>query len=593
MAPRAGMVGRMQVSTGTAVSTGNTGLGAALARQPLILLALVVACLPLALATTLTMPIGPMYWDHYIYLDAANRISDGQIPSIDFFAPVGALGYYLFAGWLYLFPDGHPLLLASWSLMTVTIPLMALVLHDVQKRSVATAYGLLLPFLLFSLLPFNTGEFYPYPGSHGFAIYNRQVSQLLYVLAAALVFVRGWKMLAAIASLTMLVLTFVKITGLVAGALLCLTAFLAGRLRWQAAFAAGGFFLAACAAVELWSGLVSAYAGDILSLLEINDSSLLPRLLQAASLNFGIMLACFLLALVLLAQGYPALRGALRAFAAQPGRRTFTDMLDQPFFWLAGFVVAGLVFESQNTGSQAFIFLWPLLLAILVRSYRRNSPARFAVVAVLVLAAALPPALTVVQKSARAWIGILNNRPLEHQHLKSMGAVSARDAFLTRAQRLRENYIGYRDAYEALAAAGELPSFLLTSDYDFQALWLQSADQAVSAVLAYEAANDIRFETIMSIDFTSPFAWLLDRQAPEHIAIGADPTRSVPAADQSVIEAVSAVDIALYPTCPPTLGRLKLLELYEPILASGHTRIKLTPCYDAFLRKGLASQQPG
>src|SRR5690606_36540723 len=107
-------------------------------------------------------------------------------------------------------------LLASWSLMTVTVPLMALVLVDVQKRSVATAYALLLPFLFFSLLPFNTGEFYPYPGSHGFAIYNRQVSQLLYVLAAALVFVRGWKMLAAIATLAMLALTFVKVTGLVA-----------------------------------------------------------------------------------------------------------------------------------------------------------------------------------------------------------------------------------------------------------------------------------------------------------------------------------------------------------------------------------------
>lgn len=581
----------MQLSTDTVPPARLTGFFATLARQPLIVLAIVFACLPLALATTLTMPIGPMYWDHYIYLDAANRIADGQIPSIHFFAPVGALGYYLFAAWLYLFPDGHPLLLASWSLMTVTVPLMALVLVDVQKRSVATAYALLLPFLFFSLLPFNTGEFYPYPGSHGFAIYNRQVSQLLYVLAAALVFVRGWKMLAAIATLAMLALTFVKVTGLVAGGLLCLTAFLAGRLRFHAAFIAGLLFLAACGVIELWSGLVSAYAGDILSLLEINDSSLLPRLLQAASLNFGMVLACFLLALVLFVQGYPVLRGALRAFAAQPGRRAFTDILDQPFFWLAGFLAAGLIFESQNTGSQAFIFLWPLLLAILAASYRQANSTRFAVVAVLVLAAALPPAVTVAQKSSRAWIGTLNNIPLAHQHLKSMGAVSAREAFLTRAQRLRENYIDYRDAYEAIADAGELPSFLLTSDYDFQALWLQSADQAVSAVLAYEAANDIRFETIMSIDFTSPFAWLMDRHAPEHIAIGADPTRSVPAADQSVIDAVSAVDIALYPTCPPTLGRLKLLELYEPILEAGHTRITLTPCYDAFLRKALLAKE--
>ena len=111
----------MQASTDTVLSSRRRSLWhdrarAALARRPLIILALVVACMPLALMTTVTMPIGPMYWDHYIYLDAANRIFDGQIPSVDFFAPVGGLGYYLFAGWLYLFPNGHPLLLSSWSL---------------------------------------------------------------------------------------------------------------------------------------------------------------------------------------------------------------------------------------------------------------------------------------------------------------------------------------------------------------------------------------------------------------------------------------------------------------------------------------------
>ena len=93
----------------------------------------------------------------------------------------------------------------------------------------------------------------------------------------------------------------------------------------------------------------------------------------------------------------------------------------------------------------------------------------------------------------------------------------------------------------------------------------------------------------MTIDFTNPFPWLMDRHAPKYVAIGADPYRAVPPPDQRVHDAVSAVDLALYPTCPPTMARLKLLKLYEPALAAGHRRITLTPCFDAFVRDGLAS----
>lgn len=581
----------MQASTETLISGKRNGLGATLARQPLILLALAVACLPLALIATVTMPIGPMYWDHYIYLDAANRISDGQIPSVDFFAPVGGLGYYLFAAWLDLFPNGHPLLLASWSLMTVTAPLMTFVIWDVQKRSTAIAYGLLLPFLFFSLLPFNTAEFYPYPGSDGFGIYNRQVCQLLYVLAAGLVFVRGWKTLAAVTALAMLALLFIKVTGVAAGLVLCLMAFLAGRLPLRAALAAGAFFFAAIAFLEITSGMVSAYAADILSLVLINDTSLLPRLLQAASINFGMVAACSLLGVMLFFNTFPTFYEDIRAFAAKPGFSAFGKVADQSFLWLASFVAAGLLFESQNTGSQAFIFLWPLLLGSMLESYRHKGPSpAFAAAAVLALCAALPPVAAVTQKSARAWIGNVNNTPLEHRNLKSMGAVGLRDLLSVRAERLHTNYKTYRPAYEALASAGELPSFLLYSDLDFQALWLQTTDEAVSAIHAFETQNKVRFETIMAIDFTNPFPWLMDRHAPKYIAIGADPYRAVPPPDERVKEAVAAVDLALYPTCPPTTARLKLLSLYEPSLDAGHRRITLTPCFDAFVRSDIAAK---
>jgi hypothetical protein len=303
-----------------------------------------------------------------------------------------------------------------------------------------------------------------------------------------------------------------------------------------------------------------------------------------------VILSCGILVFVLLFNEFAPFPEKIRAFAAKPGFASLGDVADQSFFWLASFVIAGLLFESQNTGSQAFIFLWPLLLAILLESYRRKGPsAAFATIAVVALGVALPPAITIAQKTARAWIGAVNTATLENRHLKAMGAVGVRDIVSLRAERLHTHYVEYRATYEALATAGEFPSFLLHSDMDFQALWLQTVDGAISAIDSYETVHKVRFATIMTIDFTNPFPWLMDRHAPKYVAIGADPYRAVPPPDQRVYDAVSAVDLALYPTCPPTMARLKLLKLYEPALAVGHRRITLTPCFDAFVRDGLAA----
>ncbi|WP_077961289.1 hypothetical protein [Ensifer adhaerens] len=566
----------------------STGAVIPLARSPLLLLALVLGVLAVLLSFTIPQPIGPMFWDHYLYLDAANRIRDGQIPSVDFFTPVGALGYYLFAGLQGIFPNGQPLLLVSWCLLLVSGPLIALVVIDVQKRSTALAYAILLPFLMFSVLPFNTGDFYPYPGSDGFGIYNRQVCQLLYVLAAALIHVRDPRLLVAAVAGAMAALFFVKITGAVAGTLLCLTAFVSGRLPFRAAVAAGLVVVAILAIVELSFGGVSAYLADILALLSVNDGSLLPRLLQAASLNAGLLIPAGLLCLVLIGTHFSSFAQSLRQLGTGPSLAVVGRVFDQPFFWLSAFVVAGIVFESQNTGSQAFIFLLPLLLKLAIdeATAAKSRPVAIAV-AVLALATALPPATAVVQKSARAWVGAVNNVALESRNLKTMGAVNLRPILALRAQRLRAIYASQRPTFDAFAKADELPSFLLYSDFDFQAIWLTNIDEAIDALKAYEAKNGVRFGTIFNIDFTNPFPWLMDRSAPEHVAIGADPFRAIPPPDEGVRAALSAVDIALVPTCPVTNVNQTLLSLYLPSLETGHSRIMLTSCYDAFIRNGL------
>lgn len=534
------------------------------------------------------MPLGAMFWDQHLYIDAANCIADGQVPAIDFFAPAGSLGYYLFAGWMKLFPQGAILLLASWSLLAVTAPLLALVLYDVQKRSQAAAWALVLPFLFFSLLPFNTGDFYPFPGTDGFGVYNRQVSQLLYVLAAALCFMRAPVLLGFVVALAMLALLFIKVTGVVSGVLLCLMAFAAGRLSFRVALFAGLAFFLSIGLLEIATGIVSAYAEDMTALLILNDTSFVPRLLQGASINFGMLASAGLLAVFLLIVDRGDFAADWRAFRQAP---TASRLFDQDWLWLAVFLIAGLLFESQNTGSQAFIFLWPLVLAILIRAHRSHgaSPA-LAAIGVLAMAAMLPPVVIVAQKTARSAVGSFVDVVLQNRNLKTFGAVSLRPVFVARAERMLPNYIAHRETYEAIVQAGELPANLLYSDFDFYWLWMQTMDDAIDAIRDYETAGNVHFDTIMSIDFTNPIPWLMDRRAPHAITIGADPFRAVPPPDDKVAKAVASVDLALLPTCPPTTGRAALLRLYEPFLKQGHTRIQLTACYDAFVRNELLAK---
>jgi hypothetical protein len=571
-----------------AAQQGKTAGRAAWSASPLIVMGLVLALVPVLLLFPLRVPIGPMYWDVFIYYDAANRIFDGQVPVNDFFTPVGPLGYYLFAGWLALFPNGAPTLLAHWSLLAVTAPLMALVIWHVETRSRTTAYALLIPFLIFALLPFNSREFYPFPGSDGFGIYNRQICQMLYVLVAALMFVRNPRLLALIVAMAMTALFFLKITGFVSGAIICLFAFMAGRVPLRYALAAAGAFLAVLVLLELTSGLVSHYVQDILALVAINSGSLAPRFLQAMSHTFGVLLPSGALILLLLWSGREKLAVRLSAIRAERSTASVAKFLDNDAFWLAVVLSAGVTFETQNTGSQAMIFVWPVILSIVMRSGSLMAKPKLLIATfVLAAAVALPPAINTIERAVRAYAGSVKNFPLEHINLKSLGAVSMRGDVLARSENMIGFYPPHRALYEDIVRMGELPSFVLYSDFDFQVTHLMAIDRAINSIKALEAENGVRFETIMALNFVNPFPWLMDRSAPEHVAIGADPMRAVPPPGPLVANSVRETDLILHPNCPPTTANAALLELYAPMMA-GHRKITLDACYDAYLHPKFA-----
>ncbi len=556
--------------------------------SPLALLALSLVCVCALLALPLVAPIGPMYWDVFIYYDAANRIFDGQVPVMDFFTPVGPLGYYLFAGWLVIFPNAQPSLLAHWSLLAITAPLMGLVVRHVDQRSRGLAFALLVPFLIFALLPFNTREFYPFPGSHAFGIYNRQVCQMLYVLVASLVFVRERRLLTTLIAVTMTALFFLKITGFIAGGIIAAYALLCGRVTLTNAIICALSFLAALAAIELNDGMVSQYVSDIMSLVAMNSGTLLPRFLQATSLNFGIVSAAGSLALIILWLGRTSRASPFAAHGRMPGPGGLAALLSHDGVFLLVVIFAGILFETQNTGSQAFIFLWPVLLSIFLKTGRMaERPVLVLSVMGLIAATALPPAVVVVERAARTYVGAIKNVRLEHRNLKTLGAVDMRREVRKRTEHMLAIYPEHRPLYDALTAAGELSTPVLYSDFDFQIVYLSAVDTAIDSIRTLEARAGVHFDTIMSLNFVNPFPWLMDRSAPLYIAIGADPMRAVPEPGSREETAAAGADLVLYPTCPPTTANAILYDMYKSALGK-HRRIKLDACYDAFVNPKFA-----
>ncbi|RCS25877.1 hypothetical protein DUT91_00890 [Phyllobacterium salinisoli] len=527
----------------------------------------------------LILPIGPMYWDTYIYFDAAQRIYNGQIPNTDFLTPVGPLAYYIFALGLKLFPHAQPLLLAQWVILIVAAPLMAVIIQDVARTERRLAFALLIPFLIFAICPANVQSFHPYPGLDGFGIYNRHATLLLYVLVSALMFVKDGRRLAIICGLAMLALFLIKATGFLAGGLIGLLALLSGRISWRSVVLAGAIFLAALICLEFNGRMITAYLDEIALLIGMNEEALLPRFLTVLSTDLDIILAGGVLVLALAWMG----RQKLRAGSA-------ATLLNSNFVWLGVALVAGIFFETQNTGSQDFTFLWPILLAIFIQSANEPVPRRL-LIAVLVGFVAIPYTAKIAHKTLRAVAVSPTYVAAPVTDMKTLGQVSTRWDIMERSLLMEKHYLKHGDAYSDLSSHGQLPSWQLYSELDYQMYWVISADEAVKAIRQFEATNGVHFATLMNLDFTNPFPWLLDRDATRHIQIGADPYRTVPPLDDAARKSIAETDAVLVPHCPLTTGRRALRRIYADALKD-RQEVKLNDCWDMLLRPGVFPTSP-
>ena len=540
---------------------------------PLLLVAMFAAAALLALSLPLRLPLGSFYWDVAVYLDAFQRMGSGQAPAIDFFAPVGPLGYYLGA-WLHRsFPLAQPMLVVNWAIMPVLMPLAVLVL--VQPGARRHALALVMPFLIFAALPINLSSFYPAPGLDGFGAYNRHAALLLYWLVATLVFVQRSPAQTLLVAAFMLALFLTKITGVVAGAILVGYACLAGRLRVRDAAVAALACIVALALLDWQTGLVRAYLGDMLTLLSLNTDTLLPRVLTVASAKFGVVLPALALVALLLWTGW-------RAGAGAPLQRLHR-LAAGPAGWLAATLLALTLFETQNTGSLEFMGLWPVLLLVLLQGRSRNEPSR-PIAIVLALAVALPSLLFCIERGTRALIGTMGDAvALQAAEVGPLGHVNLRRGLAERAAVMLDIYAGHSATFRALAGRGQEPSAILHAEIDNQATWLLEVRQGVLALMAWEAREARRLNGFFTLDFVDPFNALLDRSAPRHVPIGITPGRNLPGLPDRTLASLAATDAILLPKCPPTPARVRLASHYAAALAN-RRRVALSACWDMYVR---------
>ncbi|KKB78407.1 hypothetical protein VW35_11430 [Devosia soli] len=520
----------------------------------------------------LSAAIGPMYWDTYIYLDAAQRIAMGQIPNVDFQAPVGPLVYYLFGWGLDLFPRAQLLLLAQWCFLAVAAPLMAVVVGDAAKRNYGLAFALLIPFVVFAVAPVNSLTYSSFPTLDGYSIYNRHASVMLYVLVSGLLFVKDGRKLAWFCALAMLALFLTKITAFLAGGLIGLFALLAGRIALRHVLLAAVIFLVPLAISEFAVHFVSSYLGSIAELVGLNEGGWASRVLTVVSAKLNVLLPVGVMC-------------AIMAWLSFSGTESSVRFLDRSYWWLGVVTIAGVAFETQNTGGgQEFIFLWPVLLMAWPR-FQRYEKRSQAVLFALAAFAVVPTISTVAHRALRSVAVMPTYDTLNLPILKNMEQVAARPDHIDRAQWDVSHYIDYADAYKSVAGEPG-PSWNYYTELDFQLYYLIDLAAGAQAVLDFEAANNVRLGTLMTLEFTNPLPWVLDRDATRHIQIGADPSRTIPPMTAEVRAAIDATDAVVRPKCPVTSGRLALEAIYSEALKNRQV-VSIHPCWDLLLRPGL------
>ena len=521
-------------------------------------------------AMTLTIfPFGRAFHDFFILLDGAYRISVGHVPDVDFVSPIGPLLLYFMRWGQVLWPAGHDFV--TYHAMTWLFMLPPMAVLSVRFRSglsFAAAFALLAVMIL---LPMTLDETHLSEVSY-FASYNRFASGLLFMVCLWLVLPKG-RFDGALLAYLLLLLVFIKITAGLVGIGILLCALILGRTSWRVCLETLCLLLATLFLIDVSTGIVSGYLGDIATMLALNEKKGLYQLFYTAFNNW---IALLLLGLLVLSALHKALStGDL----AKLGLVDFSRMV-----WLReAFVVDAVLImvavygaESQNTGSlgllpAAAIFFHPAAW----RNYRLINMA-------LLAALVFPVADIAVKRSLQAYVR--EKKPAPVQPLEAM-AKGTRVSFSTyEGARLFTEV--FRDKLE-LAREVQNNRFFLTHDPSTNgpaAELAQNMDTIEAARIFDERGYRDRASHFATLDFSDPFAMMLGLMPAKGTTLVMDVDRTVPRFnDQQAQDYLKTVDGLFVWHC--NLNNEEFDKMFANVIDAKFDKLPLTSCWSFHARK--------
>ena len=303
------------------------------------------------------LPVG-LYTTDYVFLaEGAGRIALGQMPHVDFSAPVGPLVFALFAlarRLPVLGPDLFAVNLLMWAIVAVPAAIVA-----ARLRAALPALAFLGIAALVTLAPFNLEEMTGICEVNHNGIYNRHGAALLFVtFVAGLTRPRAPALDGALFAFLVAAMLLTKVTYGVAGVAFIAVACLFSAARLRAAAVAALLLAVAAVALEATTGLVSAYARDLAAMARLNAGGVAAYLRSAVwSHALVLLVAVGLMAALARAPLQAAIREARTGSAAEAWRSLETPVL------AAACLLLTLWTESQSTGGAGLVGLSALAFA--------------------------------------------------------------------------------------------------------------------------------------------------------------------------------------------------------------------------------------
>ena len=529
------------------------------------------------------LPAG-LYTTDYIFLaEGARRIALGQIPHVDYSAPVGPLMFALTAlarRLPVLGPDFFALHTLMW--IVVAVPAIAVAL---RLRSHVAALACLAVAALATLSPVNVEEMIGACDVNYNGIYNRHGAALLFVTFVAGFapprspardgFLFAWLLAAMLLT---------KVTYGVAGAAFLAGACLFSASRRRAVLVAAAILVVAAALLEISTGMVSGYGRDLVAMGRLNSGRILAFLWGAFWAGMLVILSGLALVAALAVEPVRTALAHLRRRASSEAFRA----LEIPALAFACLALTVWT-ESQSTGGAGLVGLAALAFA---------------------------PGLA-AGRWARAKVGLATGIVL-----LTVGWLA--DQVLRRGWCLLEQAPEYRahPAIEALAPGMRVaPGRLLAADLTAR-LWRDHrafADEAygkgfdfnlesygapisfvASAILAHEAAERLRALALdrairhaMTLGFVDDFTPLLDLPPAPGTKLALDPFRTIGELSKAEAAAYLApIDAAFERTCAAPLFSVQIAGFFRPALEEAFEPVVLTPCWTVHLRRRDAAAPP-